>query len=62
VITIDAEKRRIDVDADLKKRRKGWKAPRPRYTWGVLAKYAATVSSASEGAVTIPVGLVNGGK
>jgi hypothetical protein len=28
----------------------------------VLAKYAATVASASEGAVTIPVGLFNGGK
>jgi dihydroxy-acid dehydratase len=61
LVTIDAEKRRIDVDADLKKRKKGWKAPKPRYTWGVMAKYAATVSSASEGAVTIPVGLVNGG-
>jgi dihydroxy-acid dehydratase len=62
VVTIDVEKRRIDVDADLKKRMKGWKAPKPNYTWGVLAKYAATVASASEGAVTLPVGLVNGGK
>ena len=61
VITIDARKRRIDVKADLKKRMKGWKPPKPNYTWGVLAKYAATVTSASEGAVTIPVGLVNGG-
>ncbi|HXX95308.1 MAG TPA: dihydroxy-acid dehydratase, partial [Planctomycetota bacterium] len=61
VVTIDVEKRRIDVKADLKKRMKGWKPPKPNYTWGVLAKYAATVTSASEGAVTIPVGLTNGG-
>jgi dihydroxy-acid dehydratase len=60
-IVIDAEKRRLDVRADLKKRARGWKPPKPNYTWGVLAKYAATVASASEGAVTIPVGLVNGG-
>ena len=37
-----------EIAARLKK----WKAPKPRYTRGVLAKYAATVSSASEGAVT----------
>jgi dihydroxy-acid dehydratase len=61
LVTIDAEKRVINVKADLKKRMKGWKPPKPNYTWGVLAKYAATVSSASEGAVTIPIGLVNGG-
>jgi dihydroxy-acid dehydratase len=61
IVTIDAVKRRLDVDADLKKRMKGWKPPKPNYTWGVLAKYAALVSSASEGAVTIPIGLVNGG-
>jgi dihydroxy-acid dehydratase len=61
VVTIDAVKRVINVKADLKKRMKGWKPPKPNYTWGVLAKYAATVSSASEGAVTIPIGLVNGG-
>ncbi|HLY72535.1 MAG TPA: dihydroxy-acid dehydratase, partial [Planctomycetota bacterium] len=61
LVTIDAVKRRIDVKADLKKRMKGWKPPKPNYTWGVLAKYAATVSSASEGAVTIPIGLLNGG-
>jgi dihydroxy-acid dehydratase len=60
-VTIDVSKRRLDAKEDLKKRMKGWKPPRPKYTWGVLAKYAATVSSASEGAVTIPVGLSNGG-
>ena len=54
-ITIDAEKRQVNVelsDAELKKRAKAWKAPKPRYTRGVLAKYAKLVSSASEGAVT----------
>jgi dihydroxy-acid dehydratase len=61
-VTIDAAKRRIDVKADLKKRAKNWKPPKPNYTWGVLAKYAATVSSASEGAVTIPVGLTKNSK
>ena len=38
--------------AELKKRRKAWKAPKPRYTRGVLAKYASAVTSASLGAVT----------
>ena len=38
--------------AELKKRRAKWKAPKPRYTRGVLAKYAKLVASASEGAVT----------
>ena len=55
LITIDAVKRRIDVavgDRELAKRRKAWKAPRPRYTRGVLAKYARQVTSASLGAVT----------
>jgi dihydroxy-acid dehydratase len=54
-ITIDAEKREVNVklsDAELKRRAKDWKAPRPRYKRGVLAKYARLVSSASEGAVT----------
>ena len=54
-ITIDAEKREISLGisaAELKKRRKAWKAPRPRYTRGVLAKYASAVTSASLGAVT----------
>ena len=54
-ITIDAEKRELNVElsqAELKKRRQKWKAPRPRYTRGVLAKYAHLVTSASLGAVT----------
>ncbi len=61
-VSIDASKRRIDVKADLKSRKKKWKAPKPNYMWGVLAKYAATVTSASEGAVTIPVGLTPQGR
>jgi len=55
VITIDAETNQISVDlseAELEKRRASWAPPAPRYTRGVLAKYARTVSSASEGAVT----------
>jgi dihydroxy-acid dehydratase len=54
-ITIDAEKREISLDipsAELRKRGKAWKKPAPRYTRGVLAKYAAHVTSASLGAVT----------
>jgi dihydroxy-acid dehydratase len=54
-ITIDADKRQINLDipaAELKKRQKAWKKPAPRYTRGVLAKYAAHVTSASLGAVT----------
>jgi dihydroxy-acid dehydratase len=55
-ITIDVEARRMDVAADLDARRAGWKAPAPRYKSGVMAKYAAAVSSAAVGAVTSPVG------
>jgi dihydroxy-acid dehydratase len=54
-ITIDAEKRQVNVDlsdAELKRRAKDWKAPKARYKRGVLAKYARLVSSASTGAVT----------
>ncbi len=54
-ITIDAEKREITLGvpaAELKKRKKAWKPMKPRYTRGVLAKYAAHVTSASKGAVT----------
>jgi len=54
-ITIDAVKRQINLNvpgAEIKKRRKVWKQPKPRYTRGVLAKYAKLVASASQGAVT----------
>jgi dihydroxy-acid dehydratase len=52
VITLDVKARRLDVAANLDERRAGWKPPAPRYTTGVMAKYAKLVSSASEGAVT----------
>ena len=54
-ITIDAEGRllRLEVsDEDLERRRALWSPPAPRYTRGVLAKYARLVSSSSLGAVT----------
>ena len=54
-IVIDVAKRRLDVeisDAELTARLTTWKAPAPRYTTGVMAKYAKLVSSASMGAVT----------
>jgi dihydroxy-acid dehydratase len=55
IIVIDIDKRRMDMEvpeADIKKRLSTWKAPEPRYKRGVFSKYAALVSSASEGAVT----------
>jgi dihydroxy-acid dehydratase len=54
-ITIDAETRQITVDvsdAELAERKTRWVRPDSKYKRGVLAKYAKTVSSASEGAVT----------
>jgi dihydroxy-acid dehydratase len=54
-ITIDAERRTLQVDVsdtELARRREKWRPPEPRYKSGVLAKYAALVSSASVGAVT----------
>jgi dihydroxy-acid dehydratase len=55
VVTIDIEKRRIDTDvpaAEIAKRLSAWTPPKPRYTSGVFAKYAALVSSAADGAIT----------
>lgn len=55
MITIDVEKRTIDVQLspeEISNRLAQWTAPAPNYTTGVLAKYAALVSQASEGAVT----------
>jgi dihydroxy-acid dehydratase len=54
-ITIDARARTVTLDVpakELRQRVKRWKPPKPRYTRGVLAKYARLVSSASTGAVT----------
>jgi dihydroxy-acid dehydratase len=55
VIAIDVKKRRLDAElsaAEFRRRMARWRAPRPRYTRGVFHKYAASVGSASEGAVT----------
>jgi dihydroxy-acid dehydratase len=55
VIVIDAEARLLDLqvdDMELSRRREHWTRPQPRYTRGVLAKYAAIVSGANLGAVT----------
>jgi len=54
-IEIDVPARRLHVEiapAELARRKAGWAPPAPRYKRGVMAKYANTVSSASEGAVT----------
>ena len=54
-ITIDIDARRLDVDLsaeEIARRVEAYQAPEPRYKRGVMAKYAAVVSSASEGAVT----------
>ena len=54
-ITIDAHQRTIRLNVDereLSRRRKAWRAPQPRYTRGVLAKYMRIVSTASVGAIT----------
>jgi dihydroxy-acid dehydratase len=54
-VTIDADQRLLQLnvnDAELARRRAAWQPPAPRYTRGVLAKYAKLVSTASKGAVT----------
>jgi dihydroxy-acid dehydratase len=54
-IQIDGEAKTITLkipDGEMESRRKNWKAPRPRYSRGVLAKYAKQVTSASLGAIT----------
>jgi dihydroxy-acid dehydratase len=56
-ITIDANKRLIQLNVsakELARRKKQWRPPKPRYTTGVLAKYVKLVSSASLGAITDP--------
>ena len=55
IIVLDSDKRELSVevsDDEIQKRRAQWAAPKPRYTTGVMAKYARLVSSASMGAVT----------
>ena len=56
-VTLDVDRRAIAVDLDdrqLAARREGWTEPAPRFETGVMAKYVALVSSASDGAVTGP--------
>lgn len=55
VISIDAERRVIDVDLsedDMKERRRNWKEPEPKVKSGALYRYMKTVESASLGCVT----------
>jgi dihydroxy-acid dehydratase len=54
-ITIDAHRQLLQLnvsEAEIAKRRSAWKQPKPRYTTGVLGKYAKLVGTASKGAVT----------
>jgi len=56
-IVIDAEARTLDLlvdDATIAKRKANWKVPDPRYTTGVLAKYAKLVTGAEKGAIAQP--------
>jgi dihydroxy-acid dehydratase len=56
-IEFDIPKRTLNValtDAEIKQRMSTWKAPAPRYSTGVMAKYAFMVSSAAQGAITTP--------
>jgi dihydroxy-acid dehydratase len=57
-IDVDSHELRIEVaESELATRRAAWRAPAPRYAGGVWAKYAALVSSASDGAITTGVRL-----
>ena len=54
-VTIDADRLLLQLDVDeveIARRRASWKQPEPRYTRGVLAKFAVLAGPASEGAVT----------
>jgi dihydroxy-acid dehydratase len=54
-IVIDAGRRTLDLlvdDAELARRKSDWKVPEPRYTSGVLAKYAKLAQGAEHGAIT----------
>jgi len=55
-VVLDIPSRRLDLkvpEDELARRKAEWKAPAPRYKTGVFAKYAATVASAAEGAITL---------
>jgi dihydroxy-acid dehydratase len=54
-IVVEAETRRLDLlvdDEELRRRAEAWVLPKPRYTTGALEKYARTVGSSAQGAVT----------
>jgi dihydroxy-acid dehydratase len=54
-VIFDIPKRQLNVElsaADIQKRLETWKPPAPRYSSGVMAKYALLVSSSSLGAIT----------
>src|SRR5579864_2301229 len=56
IVVFDIPSRKLDVeltDAEIQKRLSSWKPPAPRFTSGVMAKYALLVSSAAIGAVTV---------
>jgi dihydroxy-acid dehydratase len=56
MIVFDIPRRQLNLEisaAELQSRRASWKPPTPRYTHGVFAKYAALVSSAARGAITM---------
>ncbi|HVB76186.1 MAG TPA: dihydroxy-acid dehydratase [Candidatus Nitrosotalea sp.] len=56
LVTVDVPGRTIEAEGvDLKERLRDWQAPPPHYRTGVMAKYAASVSSAADGAITRPV-------
>jgi len=62
ILNIDIDRRRIDVEVDgaeLSARLREWSAPAPHYTTGVFAKYAASVDTASRGAITRPAARVS---
>ncbi|MGI8533295.1 MAG: dihydroxy-acid dehydratase [Candidatus Limnocylindrales bacterium] len=57
IVVVDVDGRRLDLEVpeeELSHRRQRWWPPAPAYTSGVMAKYAAQVSPASEGAITLP--------
>jgi dihydroxy-acid dehydratase len=54
MVVFDVDRRRLDVELseqELQERLARWRPPKPRYTTGVMAKYAKLVSSAAQGAV-----------
>ena len=58
VVRIDVASRELSVElpeAEIAARLRAWQPPQPRYRTGAFAKYAASVASASQGAITVPV-------